>query len=543
MACEKCGSILVMGKNNTDEKWCPSCENFEILPFEESVKFCFEIADSYRQRYDALFQVAHKDYLLLPLLCLREKSAREVMSTMTFSARDLVMYSLMLHDTLTGKCGGTVNLGKSIELVEDIILNYKNYLEALKQFQFTRDGYAMIVRIPRNMGQFYIDKGTRTKANAFLMFKETDSSILAFWFNEKWPRIEKNFSKLSIYSGVRKTVGSHRLKRKFLELREKRVRKKSRDRKGEFRSFISAAWGSAFQVNLADPENHMLDFCDVELSQEVVDVIHRLAYYAEKQLPSKTSQDPCTIEDLVVTKSYEEIGEYLRHFEYNVGFALEQLISSEHDAKMFPLIIEDQSGLRLCPVTLRLFRLYFSEILRKDELQELRVQQGLQFEIEVCRKLEKLGIDVSDPLKKKEKMMNIRDKRNPTFEIDILGSFNSHILVVECKSKWLNPLWYTQRFQEYRKRDLVEEAEKKMPKRIEWVRNGLKPGRDFHFYKINPLTGEKELEKRDSLGYSLHDAATHGIIVTLFDEPIDKHNSITILPIERLHEIRNLFRS
>ncbi|MGC1121162.1 MAG: hypothetical protein WBA22_08710 [Candidatus Methanofastidiosia archaeon] len=542
MACKKCGSILVMGKNNTDEMWCPSCENFEILSFEESLKFCYEIADSYRERYDALLQVAHKDNLLLPLLCLREKNARKVMDTMAFSVRDLVVYSLILHDVLAGKCGATVNLGKSIELVGDIVLSFKNHLEALKQFQFIKDGYAVIVRIPRDLEQLHINTGTKTRKNAFLMFRETDSSILAFWFNEKWPKIEKNFSKLSIYSEseVRKTEVSHRGKRKILELREKRVRKKSKNNRGEFRSSIFAAWGSALQVNLADPGNHMLDFCDIERSPEVVDVLHHLAYYAEKQLPRKTSQDPLSIEDLVVTRSYEEVRKCLRPLKYNVGFALEQLVSSKNNTKMVPLIIEDQSGLRLCPVTLRLFRLYFSEFLKKDELQELRSQQGLPFEIEVCRKLERFGVDVSDPIKKGEKMMNITDKKTPTFEIDILGSFNSHLLVIECKSKWLNPLWYTQRYQEYRRRDLIKEAEEKMPKRMEWVRNSLRPGRNSHFFRKDPSTGKRRLEKRDSLGYSLQSASIHGVIVTLFEEPIDMHKDITILPIERLDEIRNV---
>lgn len=531
-----------MGKNNTNEMWCPSCENFDILSFEESLKFCYEIADSYRERYDALLQVAHKDNLLLPLLCLREKNARKVMDTMAFSVRDLVVYSLILHDVLAGKCGATVNLGKSIELVGDIVLSFKNHLEALKQFQFIKDGYAVLVRIPRDLEQLYINKETKTRKNAFLMFRETDSSILAFWFNEKWPKIEKNFSKLSIYSEseVRKTEASRRLKRKSLELREKRVSKKSKNRRREFRSSIFTAWGSAFQVNLADPGNYILDFCDIELSQEVVDVLHHLAYYAEKQLPRKTSQNPRSIEDLVVTRSYEEIRKYLRSLKYNTEFALEQLVSSENDTWMIPLVIEDQSGLRLCPVTLRLFRLYFSELLKKDELRELRSQQGVPFEIEVCRKLERLGVDVSDPLKKGEKMMNITDKKASAFEIDILGSFNSHLFVIECKSKWLNPLWYTQRFQKYRRRDLIKEAEKKMPKRIEWVRNSLEPGKDFHFFKKDPSTGERRLEKRNFLGYSLQNAAIHGLIVTLFEEPIDMHKDITILPIERLDEIRNV---
>ena len=145
MPCSECGSILVVGKNNKDEMWCPTCEDIKILSFEDSLKFCLETADSYRQKYEALLQIVHKDNLLLPLLYLREKSVREIIQTMTLSIQYLAGYSLVLHDVLTGKCGGTVNLGKSIDLGSQIIRNYFDYIEALKQFQFTKDGYGIIL--------------------------------------------------------------------------------------------------------------------------------------------------------------------------------------------------------------------------------------------------------------------------------------------------------------------------------------------------------------------------------------------------------------
>lgn len=544
MLCEKCGSNLVVGKNNRDEMWCPTCESIKILSFEDSLKFCMQIADSYRQKYETLLQIVHRDNLLLPLLCLREMNVREVMKTMTISFRDLVAYSLMLYDVLTGKCGGTVNLGKSKSLVSRIFKNYINYIEALKQFQFVKDGYGVILRIPKDVGRSYFNEKTKTRKNAHLMFRENNSSTNAFWFTEDWPRIEKNFSRIDVYSKTEAKKRSifHRRERKYLELKERRVKKKLKGKKREFRSPISAVWGSAFQINLADPGNHMLDFSDIELSEEVVDALHHLAYFAENQLPRNTHQSPREIEDLVVKKPYDEIREYLETLGFNAEFVLEQLVSSEYNTKMFPLIVEDDHGLRLCPLTLRVLRLYLSDILRKDELQKLRSRHGLRFEIEVCRKLEELGIDFDDPSKRGEKMKNILDKRKATFEIDMLGIYDHHLFVIECKAKWLNPLWYTQRYQEYRKRDLIEEVENRMPGRMEWVRNSLKPRKDFHFYRRNPLTGENKSERRCSLGYPLHDYTVHGIIVTLFEEPIQEHENVKILPIERLNEIKDILQ-
>lgn len=544
MPCSTCGSILVVGKNNRDEMWCPTCENIEILSFQDSLKFCLEIADSYRQKYETLLQIIHKDNLLLPLLWLREKSVREVIQTMTISFQNLVGYSLILHDVLTGKCGATVNLGKSIDQVGRIIRNYFDYIEAFKQFQFTKDGYGVVLCMPKDMSRFYIGRETKTRKNALLMFRETDSSILAFWFTEKWSRIEKNFSKLGIYSEseAERRSSSRRRERKYHELRERRIKKKLKHKRREFGSFISAALGSAFQINLADPGNHMLDFDDIKMSEEVVDALHHLAYYAENQLSRSTSQSPREIEDLVVTRFYDEIFEYLETYGFDAEFVLEQLVSSEYNTKMFPLIVEDVNGLHLCPLTLGVLRLYFSDILRKDELQEWRSRQGLRFEIEVCKKLEELGIDFSDPMKKREKMRNILDKKEATFEIDALGLYDSNLFVIECKSKWLNPLWYTQRYQEHRRLDLIEEVENKMPRRIEWVKNSLGPRKDFYFYRRDPLTGKNNPEKRCSLGYPLNDYTVHGVIVTLFEEPIQEYKDIIILPIERLDEIRNLFQ-
>jgi hypothetical protein len=544
MPCEKCDSTLVVGKNNTDDVWCPACEDIEILSFEDSLKFCLDIVGSYRQKYETRLQIVHKDNLLLPLLCLREKSIREAMKTMTISFQDLVAYSLILHDVLTGKCGGTVNLGKSINLVSHIRRNYIDYIEALKQFQVIKDGYGVILCVPKDMSGLYIDKETETRKKASSMFRETDSSIYAFWFTEEWLRIEKNFSKLDIYSEseAKKRSVFRRREKKYLELKGRRVKKRLKNKRKEFRLPRSADLGSAFQINLADPENHMLDFDDIELSERVVDALHHLAYYAERQLPRSTCQSPREIEDLVVTKSYDEIYEYLEESGFDAKFVLEQLVSSEYDTKKFPLIVEDVSGLHLCPLTLRVLRLYFSDILRKDELQEWRSRQGLRFEIEVCRKLEELGIDFNDPIKKGEKMRNILDKKKATLEIDLLGYHDSNLLVIECKSKWLNPLWYTQRYQENRKDDLIEEVEDKMPKRVEWVRNSLRPREDFHFYRRNPFTGKNKSERRNSLGYPSHDYKVHGIIVTLFEESIQEHGNIIILPIERLNEIRDLLQ-
>ena len=544
MPCEKCDSTLVVGKNNTDDVWCPTCEDIKSLSFGDSLKFCLDIVESYRQEYEILLKIVHKDNLLLPLLCLREKSAREVIKTMTISFKNLVGYSLILHDVLAGKCGGTVNPGDSSDLVGQIIRNYFDYIEALKQFQFIKDGYGVILCVPKDMSRLYIDKETETRKKASSLFRETDSSIYAFWFTEEWLRIEKNFSKLDIYSEseAKKRSVSCRREKKRLELKEKRVKKRLKSKRKKFRYPRSADLGSAFQINLADPGNHMLDFDDIELSKEVVDALLHLASYAERQLPRSIYQSPREIEDLVVTKSYDEIHEYLKTYGFDATFVLEQLVSSEYDTKKFPLIVEDVSGLHLCPLTLRVLHLYFSDILRKDELQEWRSRQGVRFEIEVCRKLEELGIDFNDPIKKGEKMKNILDKKKATLEIDLLGYHDSNLLVIECKSKWLNPLWYTQRCQKNRRHDLIEEVENKMPKRIEWVRNSLRPREDFHFYRRNPLTGKNKPERRNSLGYPLHDYKVHGIIVTLFEESIQEHGNIIILPIERLNEIRDLLQ-
>jgi len=543
MPCNKCESILVIGKNNEDEMWCPTCENVEILSFEESIKFCHNVVESYRQQYETRLQVIHRNNLLFPLICLRERSIRKVMQEMAISFRNLTAYSLILYDVLMGKCGATVDLGEPINSAP-IIKGYTDYIEALKQFQFVRNGYGVILRIPKSRSRTYIDKETKAKENASPMFQEIDSSILAFWFCEEWKRIEKNYSKLDICSGSEAKIRSipYRRERRLLELRERRMRKKSKNiKKRRERPSISENLGSAFQINLADPTNHMLDFDDIDLTEEVLNAFLHLAYYAENQMPRSVHQAPRRIEDLVVTKSYEEVCEYLEKQGFRAEFVLEQLVSSDYNTKKFPLIIEDGNKLYICPLTLRIMRLYLLDILKRDEIKELRDQQGLRFENEVCKKLEKIGIDFNDPLKKGEKMRNIQDGKKATLEIDMLGLYDSHLFVVECKSNWLNPLWYTQRYQEYRKRDLIEEAEKKMPKRIEWVSNSLQPRKNFNFYRRNPLTSKKNPERRDSLGYPLQNYRIHGIIVTLFEEPLQEHRGITILPIEGLGEIRNLF--
>jgi len=140
-------------------------------------------------------------------------------------------------------------------------------------------------------------------------------------------------------------------------------------------------------------------------------------------------------------------------------------------------------------------------------------------------------------------MRNILDKKkNPTFEIDLLGHYGSNILVVECKSKWLNPLWYTRRYQNYRERDLKKEAGKKMQKRMEWVRKSLEPREDFHFFRRDPITGELKKEKRPHLGYQNHSSRIYGLIVTLFEEPIQEYENIKILSIKNLAQIDSIWK-
>ncbi len=168
----------------------------------------------------------------------------------------------------------------------------------------------------------------------------------------------------------------------------------------------------------------------------------------------------------------------------------------------------------------------------------MKTKEGYKFEGIVCKKLNEIGIPTSDPLKSEEELTNICDKKKRTLEIDILAHDDKTLYVIDCKSNSISILWYFKRYQDYRIRDLKDEIDKRMLKRVEWVKEHLHPNKDFHFYKLDPGTGGMTREERESLGFDPKKFDIKGVIVTAIKESLEEYNGVKIIPIYELQKLK-----
>ena len=140
----------------------------------------------------------------------------------------------------------------------------------------------------------------------------------------------------------------------------------------------------------------------------------------------------------------------------------------------FPLLVEFGNEIYITPTRLKIaIRLMKQNLIHQHESNFLSRKFEIEFQNNVLSILKTKGIIVEDPLEN-IKLINLKDKKNNTFEFDILGYDEHTIFVVECKSFHPHPFYMLKISRERRKTNLVRFVSQFSDKIKPWLINELK---------------------------------------------------------------------
>ncbi|HDZ18081.1 MAG TPA: hypothetical protein ENH75_07325 [archaeon] len=155
-------------------------------------------------------------------------------------------------------------------------------------------------------------------------------------------------------------------------------------------------------------------------------------------------------------------------------------VSSQKNPMSFPLFVEFGNEIYISPTRLRIaLRLIKQKLIHAHESNFLSKNFEIEFQKKVVSILKDKGIETEDPISNIE-LINLKDKKNDTFEIDILGYDEENIYIIECKSFHPHPFYMLKEGRGRRKLNLKRFSSKFTENIKPWLINRL---------NIKPING------------------------------------------------------
>lgn len=174
------------------------------------------------------------------------------------------------------------------------------------------------------------------------------------------------------------------------------------------------------------------------------------------------------------------------------------VVSSQTNPLSYPLLIEYKGKIVITPTRLKLAREMMFERLYHDTFHNyLSIIYESEFQWKILALLEEYGCNVKDPVSK-DYWIYISDKKNNTFEFDIMATFKNYIIIIECKS--FHPTaFYHLKDAVFRREERVKHFHKQFIDKIKnWIKNNLKKESKGGYVSINCRKreiGEKSTQK------------------------------------------------
>jgi len=207
-----------------------------------------------------------------------------------------------------------------------------------------------------------------------------------------------------------------------------------------------------------DKEHKMFSFEKLLMNDQIPDIVWFIFNYYNKKRAKN-------LKELSKMNHYFVIRDYNR-FLSDVGFIPWEIVSFQSNVHEFPLLIEFKNRLYISPTRLILAYNFMREKLLHDEISiKLSVEYAIKFQKMVESILTKNKLIIHDPITNNS-FTNIVDKKDMSFEIDILAFSKKKLFIIECKSFHFSPFFHLKDAKEGRLRDQFNPFVKKFNERI-----------------------------------------------------------------------------
>lgn len=221
-----------------------------------------------------------------------------------------------------------------------------------------------------------------------------------------------------------------------------------------------------------------------------------------------------------------------------------QLVSGQYNFKDFPFLIDYNNHIYITPTRLKLANIFLQETKNHNDISsKLSKEFEINFQKQVESILRRKQIDMIDEVNK-NKLNNIIDKKENSFEIDILAYYDNLIFIIECKSFHFSPFYYLKTQRLGRKKDQFDADLKKFNnKRKPWLLEQLKQVPKNNNIQINCRQIDRTTGKSHSIKIHLpkkyHNITQEkiiGLYITQLDEYFNKESNLIQIYIDDLEE-------
>ncbi|OGH05746.1 MAG: hypothetical protein A2W22_02350 [Candidatus Levybacteria bacterium RBG_16_35_11] len=477
MPCEVCNSILI--RLNT-KVLCPVCNNIPLLNRDNTIpileKNLHEVENAL---IDLMKKNIDKNRLLVKLIWERERFARDFFEaykefdTTRFLTLNLLIFKLM-RITFDG------NRIPSNEEVEEIIDAFSEYIQMKNHFLLYKNELAEALKV--------------------------DDKIRIIQ-NERYFPILSSYEDNLIMSKMRIGETVEKYKKVFDFLTKSQPARPVSYTPIEF---VEHFYSMILQF-----------YCTLLRNETFDEVFGLLSSYKELSITPGKLMDFVNSYQLypeveTVTSLEEFVCNAEKHFNMKKEDVEQILVFNEKNTCIFPIFISINDTVHISHRTSFLIYIFLHSIVYKDMFDAETEKRSKAFENEeVKKKFETINWTY---------FPNLKDKKQPSIEIDGIATFKRKILVVECKGWTIRPFYEYAKIQGYLIRDI----------------KGIVDGEKFTGEELKKIPSllEKVSFVRDNMsiwGLSPSDYdEINGIIVMRGSPPIKEYKGIQILSINNI---------
>jgi hypothetical protein len=519
MNCETCGRELFIGKilETSYEYWCPFCYGLNPLDRDEEIEVCENYIKEIRVKALTIAQTFSISALLFASLTSRELEARKIGKMENNNIRIILWSTLVIRDCIKGNYSTSSSKQPTAENLYGLFSYYARIIQSENLLVEVKEGYSHLFDSNSIAKSDFIHETVETEDKLYMAFPTQQKryyyemmQTLQMYPDERF-ELSKNIenAKAEKYS-KEKTETKIRIGRAKRKEKEKLEKKLSNIEKASLAKIYEIIYNSFHSVCY---NKDFFSFEDIGKDAKTIDFATLIREESDHEIKRISRQSG---EEQVV--DVIEISKFKNRCELNgVDFTdiRRILISSEDNCKEFPLLVERENNILVCPEMLLFILTLIKFGIDKESYKSDSSLLGNDFEKEVKAIFELHDFSLRHPLHKRQELINQKikfekDGELVEREVDLILYNEKLLFVVECKRNSFKPGYI-----------FKSERQNRVSKN-----GGLKDEIDNkHIDRVTYLQ-----ENQRSLGFKGY-REVKGLIVTLIKEDIECYKGMDIVPL------------
>lgn len=354
--CETCGRELFISKisENSYEYWCPFCSGLNPLERNEAINVCENYIKEVPGKALAIAQTFSRSALLFAALNSREIEARKIKKMENNHIQIILWSSLIIRDCIKGNYNTSSSKQPTVENLYDLFSFYSRIIQSENLLVNIKEGYFHLFEVNPIAKLDFIQEPLEIEGKIYKAFPTQQWR----YYNEMMQtiqmclddRFDQNKNK------VNTKVENYLKEKKEIKLKIKRAGKKAKIKlEKELLNIEKSFKAETFEIvynsfHSVYYNKDFFSFEDIGKNEKIIDFIDLIIKASAHEIErlSKQLGEEQILYEIEISK-FKNICEF-KGLDFTEIRRI--LISSEDNCKEFPLLVEHENKILVCPETL-----------------------------------------------------------------------------------------------------------------------------------------------------------------------------------------------